>query len=618
MRLLFLLLLAVSAQGADIIPSIRLVDWINHSGVRGGIFLNATQTLASTRTVYTNVSPGTDVISTATQNCPANQVVQLTHGTYNITSVIGEKSGVTIRGMGPWVSDSQGTRIKLTSGFSGSIGFHIAAGYDNDWNNHTAIALTNLVKGSLSITSMVNHGWAVGDRLIIDQTQDTTGVPTIESRVSYVGRDSGNRPYGMIATITNVPSTTTAILNTPLIYAFSNEFAPQGFEIDGWTTNFNIESLTIDALDATSTAGQFPIQAEGWADSWLYDVEITGIYNRGMWAYGINNVTVARCYFNGGRPIGEDLDAHHDSNRGYGIYFGPHACGVTIVDTIFSKLTNPTSHEGTASYLVSAYNLYTNIWWKDQGDEVPVRFGPLMHGPYPSYILIEGNHIEGRARADDQFGSSGWWLWYRNVITPKDRRTTQPTAFQWSAVEVEKLNHMYSFVGNILGQGGENVYVRDGTTYDENSDKVIWETGYDLNSDSSTGHDPNVLLTMLRWMNYDKLQDAISNHVANVGDTGNLILPDSYAFAEKPDWFFNLNWPPYHPSNMPPYVATAQDAPTNIPAGWRYVMASASGVHPNWTNPPAASEGGGGGSPPSGVSTSITGQRTIAGRVTLQ
>lgn len=601
MRWFLTLLFASSAWAGDIIPSIRLVDWVNHTGVRGGMMFNATQTVANARTVYTNlVTAGfsATVLNSAIQNCPANQVVQFTHGTYDIAAVINEKSGVTLRGMGPWVSDSQGTRIRFTSGFSGSIGFHIKNGYDDDWNNHTAIALTNLVKGSLNITSMVDHGWAVGDRLIIDQLEDLTGVPTIESRVSYVGRDSGNRPYGMIATITNVPSSTTAILNTPLIYAFSNVFAPQGFEIDGWTTNFNIESLTIDALTATSTAGQFVIQAEGWADSWLYDVEVKGIYNRGLWAYGINNVTIARSYFHGNRPIGNDLDAHYASNRGYGIYYGPHACGVMVMDTIFNKLTNPTSHEGTASYLASCYNLYTNIWWMDTGNEVPVRFGPLMHGPYPSYVLIEGNHIEGRARADDQFGSSGWWLWYRNVITPKDRRTSQPTAFQWSAVEVERKNHMFSFVGNILGQGGENSYIRNGTTYDENAIKLIWETGYALNSDGSAGHDVNVLATMIRWMNYDKFQASISNHVENVGDTGNTTLQDSFAFSSKPEWFFGLGWPPYHPNNMP-----AGDSPTNIPAGWRYVFAQ---DHPNWTNPPAAH-----------ATVTASGLVTFSGKVTI-
>ncbi|MBV9645064.1 MAG: hypothetical protein JO334_15990, partial [Verrucomicrobia bacterium] len=79
------------------IPSTRTVTWQGNVGVKGGI--------PNRTTIYTTLSPsgGSDLsaIQNALQSCPANQVVMLNPGTYNMDSSLDWQNvndGVVLRG----------------------------------------------------------------------------------------------------------------------------------------------------------------------------------------------------------------------------------------------------------------------------------------------------------------------------------------------------------------------------------------------------------------------------------------------------------------------------------------------------------------------------------------
>lgn len=595
--ILFACLLAGIGTAADVIPLSRRTDWKNYVGV-SNLMVNATQTVSSAMTVYTNLA--TNVTTTALQNalnnCPSNKVVQLTNGTYTITARFQVPVGRVLRGTGQYVSETQGTRLATSSGFTDVGVLMIDNGYPMESSlDITAgeVNLTNVVQNSLSVTTMQAHGLSVGDIVLMDQKTNHS-VPVIASTETYVGRDAGTRPNGHWAEVTSVINSTAVNITPPVIIALSNVNTPKLIKVANWVKRTGVESLTIDTLATSGSNAKYVIQLQGAMDYWFYDVEIKGIYDRGVWGYGSFRGTWQKCYFHGNRPIGADYDTQYQSQRAYGMYMGPHNTSVAILDCTFNKLTLAVAWEGNSSGNAMAYNFVTNMWWFSTGaGESKINFGPLMHGPCPSYNLIEGNFIEGRWRSDALFGSSFAFTIHRNRIWPRDRRDGSRTIYQqWFAVEVEKWNHWYNFTQNVIGSGNEVTYERNGTTFQDygssspTADRVIWKNGYAYNSQSSTGHDTNVQNSMIRWGNWDTLSSATKNHVPTYagydGDTNSPSTVTSYLYDSKPVWFGNRTWPPVDPSSP------NNDAITNIPAAARFIgidIYSETGGGPDLTFP---------------------------------
>jgi len=96
--LTLLLLSGVTAFG-EIITTDRRINWQGNVGVSGGI--------PNVTTVYTTLNPSggddTAAINNALTACPANQVVKLNSGTFNVNGLIDYQSigsGKVLRGNG--------------------------------------------------------------------------------------------------------------------------------------------------------------------------------------------------------------------------------------------------------------------------------------------------------------------------------------------------------------------------------------------------------------------------------------------------------------------------------------------------------------------------------------
>lgn len=582
MRFVFALILALSAltAGGVNIPTNRMVFTLGdaggpkwQAGVRGGIVPRTT--------IFTNhaTTATAAMIQHSLDTCPSNQVVMLTNGTFTMNDVLIVPSYVTLRGHGITnTSPSDYTLLKWTSGGNtdGLIGFD--NNFDDTWGA-TVRTLTNCVQGSTNIGTTVAHGWTAGDIVLIDM-KGNNGVgiagasPPITNAGSlgtatWVGRESGVRCIGQWVEILTVPTIYTATIDTPLYWSYTN--TPQGVEMTGITKYAGIESLTIDNL---TTANNPTLGLFGAVNCWATNVEFRGNYYKTCWSYGAHRWSLLHCYIKGNAPIGNDRDAQYDSQRAYGWFMGPHTSASLFQDNIFEKLTLGFGYEGAAAGNVFAYNLITNIWWKDTGDS-PRRFGPLVHGPHPFMNLYEGIWTSDRVRSDEYWGTSSHLTVLRSVVQQHDRGSDDSQT--WT-VDIERNTWYVSFIGNLIG-GSATVsednyeFINGESAPYSDTHSTIWKIGYKSLGDDNTLYDSGTLTNFIRWGNWSyRTNDSTSGsgmvwHDQGIVDTSDKAIPNSFYLSAKPAWFGSLAWPPYNPTNS----SDAARSMTNIPAGYRYV-----------------------------------------------
>jgi len=552
---------------SEILPPSYRINW--DAGVRGGI--------PNRTVIFKTIAAGATKaeIQSALDTCPQNQVVQLSSGTYNLSSTLVIPSKVTLRGAG--ISN---TILQPAAAFSGSTIISFDNNFDESWSQ-PAKSIVSAVKDSDTISTTTAHGWVTGDLVLFDMLEQPAGNPPMDhagslGSANWVGRDSGRRCVGQLVKITSVVSPTSVTFSPPLYWSYAN--SPQGVKMTGITEYAGAEDLSLNGhpVRVRDNVGVF-----GAVNCWTKNIEVRGIDRRSYWVYNALWFEINGCLIHEGRPVGTDNSGAYISDRSYAPFLGPHATACLITDNILEKLTMGMCWEGNSSGNVFSYNFITNIWWSNTGDS-PRRFGPLMHGPHPMMNLIEGNWSGGRIRADEYWGTSSHFTALRNRICQIDRGADD--AQTWT-VDVERRNWYWSFIGNLLGgtevQEGNYELINGEPAPYSSSISSIWKIGYNSLGSGATSYDPSTLITMIRWGNWCyRTNDTIAGsgqtwHPNNVVDTTSKVIPDSFYLTSKPSSFGFLKWPPYDPSNP-------NFSPTNIPAGYRYVY----GV-----NPPASSGG---------------------------
>jgi hypothetical protein len=205
--------------------------------------------------------------------------------------------------------------------------------------------------------------------------------------------------------------------------------------------------------------------------------------------------------------------------------------------------------------------------------------------------LVEGN-IAGGFGSDGYFGSTSHITVARNWFT-----ATHPTCTDnLIAVNIGRWNNYFNLVGNILGTSSFSsaglYHPRSEFNY---SDQVIYKLGYpnmgnngfngfweasippSYIDQNATGKslqelDLNVENTMIRHGNFDHKNKTIVWE-QSIPDHH---IPDSYFRSEKPDFFYDLEWPPFDPSSPPGDFSNANIS--RIPAGYRFVHGLDSGI----------------------------------------
>ena len=555
---------------AEMITSSRRVAWQNNVGVAGGI------PSSSTKTVFTTIPAGAShaTVQNAINNCPPNQVIQLSAGSYtfdNALNFFGADEGVVLRG----TVDSNGnptTHITFTGTGGSPANVMIYAGF-NGLSTDANLSV-DAVKGQNTVTLASVPSWVtVGELIGIDQLDESSFVSDTgtEGGQGYRALEGqGSRNMGQINRVT-AKTSTTITLEIPLYYGYKVSQTAQIFQ-PGYNTVTSIpkRGLGFENIHFNSTVDHpaihfFKVESGDsiyWKNCFIENCP-GGAF---IWTFMSYRLQVERCHFKDSRHLG--------GGSGYGTAWYHLTTACLVQNSIFELLHNAMTGDFGAAGNVWAYN-YELDGQSDSGQNP----GMNTHGVHCYMNLWEGNYTEDKLLADWTHGSASHNTVFRNRITGEngsgDRRT---------CVSIEYYNRYWNVVGNILGVNGlQNKRVSHSGSSSEGSQGNILKMGgvVNINNNYSTSDTYSYTSGMfvLDHRNYDHVTDGIVNEAS--GTITDTVLPNSLYLSAKPAWFGNLTWPPFDPAN--PNAASVDD----IPAGYRYL---------NGADPPAG--GGGGNQPP--------------------
>lgn len=577
--LLILLLSALTATAEYALPTGRSMNWYTNVGLVGGI--------PSVTTIYTNL-PATSTaanINTAIQNCPSNQVVLLTNGTFNLTADITlNKSGVVLRGHGNRWETNAATILNFDSGGNAGIRIVGSAAYDNrsvtaNAPDHEVDWTAGFSAGTSVITLSSVSGLAVNQMIVLDQLNAAPDVRERDCSVSGRGCTRAQAHWTIVTAINGNDVT----IQTPIYmtnWAAGN--TPKAWWMDAAILRrIGVEKLTAD------TEGSDGADLDGFGTSisimnayeiWVRQVET---YKGGSTAH-IGTIGAARCEFRRNYLYGNK----GGGSQAYG-FIPSSGSGFWIEDNVMLEVTAPCVPGWYYSEMAFTFNFATNNPFVGFQDQMIVN-----HDSHNHMHLAEGNFGNGY-HGDYYHGSAGHNTIFRNDFSGYDRGIDNNA---W-CIQLGATNRNHNIIGNRLGRLGYT------TSFEGGANKSIYGfgDGDEYSNDDNVADDPGVASSVIRHMNYDVMCD--TNLGVRWGDTDHTIATSliyTNSSTVKPNQYIVWGvcaWPPVDPAS----TNAAARSPTNIPAGWRYTQWLENGFA---TDPPAEA-GGGGGSPVAGSTVLI-------------
>jgi hypothetical protein len=511
--------------GAEIIGPDRRITWT--PGVSGGI--------PARTTICATISPsgGDDAaaISSAIKNCPADQVVQLSAGTFTLSEEISINKNITLRGAGPTYTVLMVTGTgnqKVSMGGSGGMGASIAVtgGY---------------TRGSTSITVAKASAITTGNFLLIDQKNENT-----TTTVNHIGTGGacswcndlddgsgdGTRALGQIIKITKKKGKTLT-LEKGLYWNYIAAARPGVRKFRTMVERAGIEDLQV--TQGNSYPVRNLITMTNCANCWIKNVELKNGRQRHLEVTYSYQFEIRDSYFHLADSYGQD--------HGYCVSLWDGATDGLIENNIMSACLLAVAFSGPCSGNVIAYNYSTDVRYTNSSTFQEGDFA--THGAHPYFNLFEGN-MGIMAQHDNYWGSSSHNVWFRNRLLG-----WQPGKTDDLHVALLDAQQTYlTFVGNVLGTRNiKPAYVRyetENLTADCYSNKPdIYKLGYEGGTGdcSASGNDPNTKATILRHGNYDYFNKAVVWDVSIVDKN----IPTSLYLSGKPGWWGNLAWPPVNP-----------------------------------------------------------------------
>jgi hypothetical protein len=541
--------------------------------------LNAVGGIPSRTAICANLSPSggddTQAIQDALNACPAEQVVQLGSGTFQISGNGLEinRSNVVLRGNGP-----DATRLVKSAGTQYPV---VIIG--KRWFKYTQpveLAADGRA-GAYRVTMASNPGYKVGEIVTIDALTDPA--------VTYWGdpKRSGSaaepikpnpargwfceydRPTGQVVEIAAVTGNELT-LSTPLHLDFMTarkahivRFAAEtdGASIDA-TRYSGIENLAVSGGEGGDGGGNIHVYASAY--SWVKNV--VSSQSRG------NNINLDGTF----RCEVRDSYVHSTSNPtpggdGYGLGLNEYSADNLYENNVVWNFNKMTVCRSSGGGNVFGYNYFQDGYGEDYRDIVEIGAGP-NHYATAHFELFEGN--EGfNFDTESYWGNSIYGVVFRNHWTGL-RRSAAPLqlldAHNRRAVGMQFGAWWYSFIGNVLGFSGQQstlysgqdfhantvnqtafVYEADPNRLNDDSVIPMWKLGYG-NPASPDVADPTVLERTYRHGNFDY----VSNAIAWDSATANHELPASLYLAVKPAFFGDNPWPWVTPENASSPVAT--------------------------------------------------------------
>jgi hypothetical protein len=519
--------------------------------------LNAVGGIPNQTTVYKTLSPSggddTQAIQAALDACPANQVVVLNAGTFNISGqgLQMTKSNVVLRGAGPtatFLNKKPGTSYPVIS-----IGIQF---YDYT----TPIALSaDSAKGTSSITLASNPGYKVGEIVVIDQLSDETrsntvpplrtvdwGVNAPLGDVSRTWFCEENRPVGQVLEIASI-SGNTLTFTTPLHATFEVALTAHlvrlsdssgGKQTDAVKYS-GIEDLAVTYGEGGDGGGNIHLFATAYC--WVKNIESSNSNGHSVNLDGAFRSEVRDSYLH------TTVDPN-PGGAGYGIGVNQYASDNLYENNVVWNFNKVTVGRASGGGNVFGYNYLTDGY--GAGYTTYVEDGlSASHYTGAHMELFEGNEA---FNFDNEvyWGNSTYGMVFRNHFTGL-RRSASPLVLvdtdNRRAVGLQTSAWWFSFVGNVLGfpgmalMPGQDKFIANADPNNLNADDgavYMWQIGYEEGTFPDKA-DPLVVARTYQDGNYDYVSNAVSWDPSDPNHT----VPPSLYLTSKPAFFGANPWP---------------------------------------------------------------------------
>lgn len=539
-------------------------------------------------TICATLNPGATAaqINSAIASCPSGQVVFLNAGSYNIGSpgiIFDDKSDVTLRGAG-----ADKTLLKFSAGndCSGQGGDVCVVNGQPNWTGDPGNVATwsaGYSKGTTEITLSNTTNLKVGTVLILDQENDSnsdngsvwvcgTGGANVCADEAQSGAGRPGSPWRQQQQLVRVKAITGNKITLEDPIYMPNWRASQKPEAwwsnDTPVTGVGIEDLSLDHTNTSGVeSGVYFYNAYG---SWMRGVRsIVGPRNH-VWLYQSLHVVIRDSYFYGTKAA---------ESESYGVeHF--MASSNLIENNIFDHIAAPMLSVG-GSGSVFAYNYSVDDFYDADGWAQAAWY---HHGPGNSFYLWEGNEGFGLI-ADDVHGTAHFITAFRNRAYGVEPTKTMQTV----PIHIYTFNRYFNVVGNVLGTNSYHTkYSSEAPSGSSNCDKSIYSLGWGGNcGPGSVPNDTKVISSLLRWGNFDTVNDASRFEASEVpsGDANfpnalpaSNTLPASFFRGGKPSFFGSTPWPPIGPDVTGGADSTVAGHAHELPAHACYKSSPKSGA----------------------------------------
>ena len=505
-------------------------------------------------------------LQTILNGCAAGTVVELTAGTYNVSSTVYVPSGVVLRGHAS--SGSDATIIVLATSATGPV---LAIGpkdlldqacYNNSNYKKAVVDLAaDAAKEQSQVTiAAKNATFAAGDFALIDQADD----PSI-----IVAGDSGGAFSRMQGRVLSqrveiaAADTTSGMLTlaSPLHWTFKTsqkaQITKSEYAVTRWA---GIEHVWVQGgrgLNDSEYLGRKAggVDVSNAAYCWVKDVQTDGTSN-GM------HVTLTAT----NRCVVRDGHFHNSAQYGfgkdnYGIVLRCGSADNLVENNIARYMNKPILFNNSGGGNVVGYNYADNEWSLDsEGGDQFQESSIDVHCTFPHMELVEGNWA-AHVGASTTHGNGGYLTYFRNYVSSQQA----PNPIIWSlpskpqtgnvmAMQIDAGDCHMTAIGNVLGSTTNSalgVPISLGTAdvskvymaYADNSKPCIF----------CFGAKTDVSATTFRWHgNFD----TVNGKVMWNPDIAAQTLPASLYYKAKPGW-----WPagsawPWTGPDIAPMVGT--------------------------------------------------------------
>ena len=492
-------------------------------------------------------------IQQALDSCPADQVVQLSEGTFRISGdgLFLRTSGITLRGVGSGEpgTGAGGTRLVKVDREENAIAAVLYVGNNPSQFASSTDLAQDALKGSTSVTLTDNPGLKVGEYVLIDHV--TSGDPAVEWGSEHDPPGGGSRRWfarqdrslTQILEVTAIDGNTIGFA-TPLHWSFRTVYQAQLSrygEYDGGPVLPFVEWVGVEDLYVEGGAGgdyHGNIAMSTCAYCWVRAIESNHSIGTAVGMYGTYRSEIRDSYIH-------STDDPNPGGAGYltGVHFG--GSENLIENNILWRGNKLIVMRASGGGNVIAYN-YLEDGYGDGYHDIPEVGLNAAHYTTPHMELLEGNQAFN-AIGESYWGNSVHITMFRNHITGTRRDVSGiglTDEVLRRIVVLDKHSYYYNLVGNVLGeadmrlQGEQERFIVEATQETLGNTFVpVWMLGHSgENLDEPIN--PAVAQTTLRHGNYDYVSQTVQWAAGLPTE-----LPPSLYLTSKPDFFGDNPWP---------------------------------------------------------------------------